>query len=76
MGNPASATYGSHEEIYYAAGEVFEEKGGEGDIRDHSELEAGGDGPDPTGERFEEDKAHLARRYPKLWQQFGVKWLG
>lgn len=59
------------EEIYYVAADVFEEKGGEGDVRDYSDPEAGAfGGPDPTGVRFEEDDAHLARRYPKLWQQF------
>jgi len=58
------------EEIYYVAREVFEEKGGEGDVRDYSEPEAGMAGPGPSGERFGDDDQHLARRYPKLWQRF------
>jgi len=59
------------EEIYYVALEVFEEKGGEGDVREYSEPEAGLFGPAPSGEPFAEDEEHLARRYPKLWQRFG-----
>jgi len=64
------------EEIYYVAVDVFEEKGGEGDPRDYSEPEAGLDGRKPSGEPFLEDKAHLALRYPKLWQRFGLSPLG
>jgi hypothetical protein len=64
------------EEIYYAAAEVFEEKGGEGDVRDYSEPEAGLGGPEPSGKPFEEDMEHLAKRYPKLWQRFGAEPLG
>ncbi|CCE00652.1 DUF4240 domain-containing protein [Bradyrhizobium sp. STM 3809] len=59
------------EEIYYVANRVFRESGGEGDVRDHSEPEAGLGGPEPTGDPLEEDEAHLAARYPKLWQRFG-----
>jgi len=64
------------EEIYYVALEVFKEKGGEGDVRDHAEPEAGLGGPEPSGEPFAEDEEHLARRYPKLWQRFGAAPLG
>src|SRR5262245_61458867 len=59
------------EQIYYVALDVFKEKGGKGDVRDYSEPEAGLGGPGPSGEPFEEDDRHLARRYPKLWQRFG-----
>ncbi|WP_316175920.1 MULTISPECIES: DUF4240 domain-containing protein [unclassified Bradyrhizobium] len=59
------------EEIYYVANRVFRERGGQGDVRDHSEPEAGLGGPGPSGDPFEEDDEHLARRYPKLWQRFG-----
>jgi len=62
------------EEIYYVAADVFEEKGGEGDVHDYSEPEAGMD--EPSGEPFAEDEEHLARRYPKLWQRFGAEPLG
>ena len=64
------------EEFYYVATEVFEEKEGEGDVRDYSEPEAGLGGPGPTGRPFEDDEEHLAKRYPKLWQRFGDEPLG
>jgi hypothetical protein len=64
------------EEIYYVVGDAFKEKGGEGDVRDHSEPEAGMGGPEPSGEPFSEEEEHLARRYPKLWQRFGTEPLG
>jgi hypothetical protein len=28
-------------------------------------------GVDPTGTAFQEDQAHLSKRYPKLWHRFG-----
>ncbi len=61
------------EAIYYVARQIFEEKGGQGDVRDYSEPEAGLGGPGPSGEPFEEDEVHLARRYPGLWRRFGAK---
>ena len=64
------------EEIYYVARQVFKEKGGEGDVRDYSEPEAGLAGPEPSGEPFVEDEEHLARRYPKLWGRFAAEPLG
>ena len=64
------------EEIYYVAATTFEEKGGEGDVRDYSEPEAGLGGPEPAGKPFDEDQAHLAQRYPKLWARFGSAPLG
>jgi len=64
------------EAIYYIAGQIFKEKGGQGDVRDYSEPEAGLGGPGPSGEPFEDDEEHLARRYPKLWRRFGAKPLG
>ena len=66
------------EEIYYVTMEVFNEKGGEGDVPDHSEPEAGATltGREPSREPFPEDEDHLARRYPKLWHRFGAKPLG
>jgi Protein of unknown function (DUF4240) len=59
------------EEFYYVALEVFREKGGQGDVRDYSEPEAGLGGPPPGGEPFVEDIEHLKKRYPKLWKRFG-----
>ena len=73
---PGPESLWEFEEIYYVAREVFEEKGGEGDVRDHSEPEAGLGGPEPSGEPFAEDEEQLARRYPKLWQRFGAEPLG
>jgi hypothetical protein len=64
------------ESIYYVAKKVFNEKGGDGDVRNYSEPEAGMGGPGPSGEPFQEDEEHLARRYPKLSQRFGTKPLG
>jgi hypothetical protein len=64
------------EVIYYVAKRVFEERGGEGDVRDYSEPEAGLAGAGPSGEPFDDDEEHLKRRYPKLWQRFGAKPLG
>jgi hypothetical protein len=61
------------EAIYYIAGRMFAEKGGAGDVRDRSEPEAGLTGPGPSGEQFEEDEEHLARRYPRLWRRFGAQ---
>lgn len=59
------------EEVYYVAGDIFADKGGEGDLRDRSEPEAGGPGPGPLGEPFDEDEAALEARYPRLWARFG-----
>ena len=73
---PGSDDIWEFEEVYYVAKYVFEEKGGEGDVRDYSEPEAGMGGPGPSGDPFEEDEDHLARRYPNLWRRFGAKPLG
>lgn len=64
------------EEIYYVVGDAFKEKGGEGDVRNYSEPEAGMGGPEPSGEPFSDEEENLARRYPKLWQRFGTEPLG
>src|SRR5262249_31921448 len=64
------------EGIYYVAAQVFEEKGGAGDVREYSEPEAGLSGPWPAGEPFEYDDEHLAGRYPNLWRRFRAKPLG
>ena len=64
------------EEIYYVANRIFKEKGGEGDVRDYSEHEAGLAGGEPSGEPFDEDPEYLAQRYPNLWRRFGAEPLG
>jgi hypothetical protein len=61
------------EEIHSVSQRVFAEKGGEGDVRDHSEPEAGLGGREPSGDPFEEDEQHLARRYSNLWRRFGAE---
>ena len=73
---PGSDDAWEFEEIYYVAKYVFEEQGSEGDVRDYSEPEAGIGGLGPSGDPFEEDEEHLARRYPNLWQRFRTKPLG
>jgi Protein of unknown function (DUF4240) len=73
---PGSDGVWEFEEIYYVAKHVFEEKGGEGDVRDYSDPEAGLGGPGPSGDPFEDDEAHLAKRYPNLWRRFGAEPLG
>lgn len=73
---PGSDDVWEFEEIYYVAKDVFEEKGGEGDVRDYSEPEAGMGGLGPSGDPFEEDEEHLAKRYPNLWRRFGAAPLG
>lgn len=60
------------EGIYYVTRDVFEEKGGEGDVRDYSEREAGLGGSGPSGQPYEDEPERLARRYPKLWRRFGA----
>jgi Protein of unknown function (DUF4240) len=59
------------EEIYDVAMQIFKEKGGEGDVRDYCEPEAGLAGL--SGEPFEDNRAHVARRYPGLWRRFALK---
>ena len=73
---PGPGSAWEFEVIYYVARGVFKEKGGDGDVRDHSEPEAGLAGPGPSGEPFAEDEVHLARRYPQLWQRFGAEPFG
>lgn len=64
------------EEYYDVIGEVFRDKGGEGDVREHSEPEACLGDADLSGQPFDEDEDEddddaLARRYPRLWARFG-----
>jgi Protein of unknown function (DUF4240) len=61
------------ESIYYVARKAFREKGGDGDVRDYSEPEAGLAGPGPSGEPFDDGEEHLMRRYPRLWRRFGAE---
>ncbi len=64
------------EEFAYVARDVWGEKTG----RPSNEMpNAAGmiyPGLEPSGAKFDEDAAHLAKRYPKLWRRFGVSPLG
>ena len=64
------------EEFYYVAVKVYVQKGGSGDIREHSEPEAGMGGLGPSGEPLPDDRKLMAKRYPKLWERFENKPLG
>jgi len=66
----APGAFGSSRRFIVAVA-VFK-KGGEGDVPDHSEPVAGMGGLGPIGEPFTEDEEQFARRYPKLWQRFGI----
>jgi hypothetical protein len=66
-----SLGYWEFEQFYYVATKVFGERGGDGDVRDHSAPEAGLGGPGPSGDEFVDDEDHLQKRYPKLWRRFG-----
>jgi hypothetical protein len=63
--------YWEFEEIYCVTGEIFEESGGDGDVREHADPEAGLGGAGPAGDEFSDDEERLAKRYPKLWKRFG-----
>lgn len=67
---PGPGGFWEFESIYGVAQEVFAEKGGEGDVRDYCEPEAGLFGPGPPGEPLPEDDEDRALRYPKLSRRF------
>lgn len=58
------------EEFSYVASDVWSTKTGKDSV-DMPFDAAYSLGDDPLGEEFEEDDAHLAKRYPKLWARFG-----
>lgn len=58
------------EEFAYVAGEVWQAKTGQPIAAFHEQSPQALPGGDPQGEPFEEDSAHLAARYPKLWRRF------
>jgi hypothetical protein len=64
------------EDFAYVARRVWAEKTG----RPSNEMPNAGNmiypGREPSGTNFEEDAAHLAKRYPKLWRRFGTNPLG
>jgi Protein of unknown function (DUF4240) len=64
------------EEFAYVARNVWSEKTGRrsGEMPNAAEMIYLS--VEPSGTRFEEDAAYLAKRYPKLWQRFGTRPLG
>lgn len=59
------------EDFAYVASDVWRSKTGLS-VDAFYELASGAfPGGDPQGTPFEEDDAHLAARYPKLWRRFG-----
>ena len=70
----APGTLCKFEEFAYVPGKVWTEKTGLDPWKDPnvSYPYTGAPPPcEPSGEPFEEDQAHLAKRYPKLWARFG-----
>jgi hypothetical protein len=59
------------EEFAYIAGEVWTSKTRQSLDAFHEQVGSTFPSGEPLGEPFEEDPAHLAARYPKLWQRFG-----
>lgn len=64
------------EEFAYVARQVWGEKTGRpgGDMPDAANMIY--PGREPSGTKFDDDAAHLAKRYPKLWRRFGTNPLG
>lgn len=60
----------------YVARDVWSEKTGRRGSEMPNSAEVIYLGLSPSGTRFDEDPAYLAKRYPKLWQRFGTKPLG
>src|SRR5262249_32430575 len=59
------------EGIYYVAKQVFEEKGGECDVRDYSEPEAGLDGLWPSVAPVKDVDERVCGGEPTLWRRVG-----
>lgn len=59
------------EDFAYVAGDVWTQKTGRS-VDEFASMSSGAlPGSEPEGTPFEEDAAHLASRYPKLWRRFG-----
>jgi hypothetical protein len=59
------------EEFAYVARNVWSEKAGRSGKEMPNAAWMAYPGREPSGTRFDEDAAYLAKRYPKLWQRFG-----
>jgi hypothetical protein len=55
----------------YVARNVWAEKTGRAPNQMPMAANMSYPGADPTGTAFDEDPAHLSKRYPKLWRRFG-----
>ena len=55
----------------YVAAEVWSRKAGAAGGTMPEAFDAMARAAEPEGEKFAEDEAHLAVRYPRLWQRFG-----
>jgi hypothetical protein len=64
------------EEFAYVARDVWGEKAGRPGREMPNAAWMAYPGREPSGTRFEEDAADLAKRYPKLWRRFGTNPLG
>jgi hypothetical protein len=63
------------EEFAYVAGKVWAEKTGIDPWKDPKAsfpYTGAAPAPQPSGVKFKEDRAYLAKRYPKLWARFGA----
>ncbi len=64
------------EQFAYVARDVWGEKTGHSGSEMPNAAEMIYPGREPSGTRFDEDAAYLAKRYPKLWRRFGTNPLG
>lgn len=64
------------EEFAYVAREVWGEKTGRPSDEMPNAASMIYPGREPSGTKFDEDAADLAKRYPKLWRRFGTNPLG
>ncbi len=60
-----------YEEFAYIAGSVWMSKTGLSIDAFHEQVDTTSATGEPAGQPFEENDAHLAARYPKLWRRFG-----
>jgi hypothetical protein len=64
------------EDFAYVARQVWGQKTGHSSNRMPNAANMIYPDLEPSGTKFEEDAAHLAKRYPKLWRRFGTHPLG
>ena len=64
------------EDFAYVARQVWGEKTGQPSGQMPNAANMIYPGLEPSGTKFKEDAAYLAKRYPKLWRRFGTQPLG